>query len=63
MLQNAISSEKKKQTIKQTKKSHKSLFESLSKKHIKVDETNKNTSTTYERRQVLFLHDREATCR
>ena len=40
---------------KQRKKSQKGLFESLSK--------NQNTSTSYERRQVLFLHDRETTRR
>ena len=51
ILENAISSGKN----KQRKKSQKGLFESLSK--------NQNTSTSYERRQVLFLHDRETTRR
>ena len=50
-----------KQTNKRKQKIPKSLFESLYKntrKYVKL-----NTSTSYERGQVLCLHDREATRR
>ena len=49
----------RKKKDKNKQKSHKSLFERLSKntwKHMEL----KYTLTSYERRQVLFLHDREA---